>query len=137
MSEPIDVVAAVIEHDGLFLACRRAPHKAAAGRWEFPGGKVEPGESAEQALVREIGEELGIRILPESHLTTDVTGPVRLICLRARLDGEIPQASTDHDELRWVAREDLAVLEWADADLPAVRMLASPAHWSASRRCHA
>lgn len=123
MPEPIDVVAAVIVHGDRFLACRRAPHKAAPGKWEFPGGKVEPGESPAEALVREIREELGIGIRVTGELTTDVTGAVRLICLQARLDGEPPAASTDHDELRWVARAGLASLDWADADLPAVRIL--------------
>ena len=122
-SEEHLVVAAVIEHDGRFLACRRAPGKAAAGKWEFPGGKVEPGESPAEALEREIREELGIGIQVVGHLTTDVTGPIRLICLHARLDGEHPAGSSDHDELRWVGARDLAVLDWAAADLPAVRLL--------------
>lgn len=125
MSEPIDVVAAVIEHEGLFLACRRAPGKAAAGKWEFPGGKVEPGESPDEALVREIREELGVGIHVTAHLTTDVTGRIRLLCLRARLDDGHPEASTDHDELRWVGPGELSGLEWAEADLPAVRMIAA------------
>ncbi|MEU1971217.1 (deoxy)nucleoside triphosphate pyrophosphohydrolase [Microbacterium sp. NPDC019599] len=123
MPEPIDIVAAVIEHDGMLLACRRAPGKAAAGRWEFPGGKVEPGESGEDALAREIREELGVGIRVTGVLTADVTGPIRLICLRAELLGERPTASTDHDELRWVARGELADLDWADADRPAVELL--------------
>ncbi|TDN91836.1 (deoxy)nucleoside triphosphate pyrophosphohydrolase [Microbacterium sp. BK668] len=123
MPEPIDVVAAVIEEDGRFLACRRAAHKAAAGRWEFPGGKVEPGERPVEALEREIREELGIGIQILGHLTTDETGPIRLICLRARLQAERPVSSTDHDELRWIPRGALGDLAWADADLPAVRLL--------------
>lgn len=125
MPGPIDVVAAVIEHDGRFLACRRAPHKAAAGKWEFPGGKVESGESPAEALEREIREELGIGIQVTGHLTTDVTGPVRLICLRAEMLGPGPNASTDHDELRWVARDGLRDLDWAAPDLPAVRLVES------------
>jgi 8-oxo-dGTP diphosphatase len=120
---PLEVVAAVIEDDGAVLACRRRPGKAAAGRWEFPGGKVEAGESPEQALTREIREELGIGIRVLSHLTSDVTGPIKLVCLRAELDSARPESSTDHDELRWVARERLGDLEWADADWPAVRLL--------------
>ena len=120
---PLEVVAAVIEDDGAVLACRRRPGKAAAGRWEFPGGKVEAGESPEQALTREIREELGIGIRIVSHLTSDVTGPIRLVCLLAELDSVRPVSSTDHDELRWVARERLGELEWADADWPAVRLL--------------
>jgi 8-oxo-dGTP diphosphatase len=57
----IDVVAAVIWRDGRFLAARRPEGKPQAGYWEFPGGKVEPGESLERALARELDEELGIR----------------------------------------------------------------------------
>ncbi|MFH8248869.1 (deoxy)nucleoside triphosphate pyrophosphohydrolase [Microbacterium sp. B2969] len=123
MPEPIDVVAAVIRHEGLFLACRRAPGKAAAGKWEFPGGKVEPGETPEDALVREIREELGVGITVTGVLTSDVTGPIRLICLHAVLDGDRPVSSTDHDALRWLPREDLRDIDWADAGLPAVRSL--------------
>jgi 8-oxo-dGTP diphosphatase len=122
-NRPLEVVAAVIEEDGTVLACRRRPGKAAAGRWVFPGGKVEAGESPEQALTREIREELGIGIRVVSHLTSNVTGPIKLVCLRAELDSARPVSSTDHDELRWVARERLGELEWADADWPAVRLL--------------
>lgn len=119
----IDVVAAVIEKDGRILACRRAPHKAAAGLWEFPGGKVEPGETPEHALVREIAEELGVTIQVLGHFSTDEHDGIRLICLRGQLVGTEPAESTDHDALRWVPRGLLNELEWAPADLPAVRAL--------------
>ncbi|WP_243074245.1 (deoxy)nucleoside triphosphate pyrophosphohydrolase [Microbacterium sp. SS28] len=122
---PLDVVAAVIERDGLILACRRRAEKSAGGRWEFPGGKVEPGETPTAALVREIREELGIGIRVTGLLTDDVTGPIRLICLLAELEDDAPTASTDHDELRWVEPARLGSLAWADADLPAVRLLAT------------
>lgn len=126
--QPLEVVAAVIEEAGRFLACRRRPGKAAAGRWEFPGGKLEPDETPAEALVREISEELGVSIRVTGHLTTDDTPngsrPIRLICLRAELvDGRRPTFSTDHDALEWVPRAELAQRRWADADLPAVRLL--------------
>lgn len=57
---PLHVVAAIIVADSKVLACRRASHKAAAGLWEFPGGKVDPGEDAHAALIREIKEELAL-----------------------------------------------------------------------------
>ena len=122
----IDVVAAVIERDGAFLTCRRAPGKAAAGKWEFPGGKVEASESPADALVREIREELAVSITVTGELIVvepGGDGGIRLICLRARLDGPPPTASTDHDELRWVARDELGELDWAEPDVPAVRLL--------------
>ena len=126
------VVAAVIRSgDGRrVLACRRAPGKDAAGRWEFPGGKVEAGESPDAALAREIGEELGVRIRVGALLDRTVTvrrdgRAIDLACYDCRLDGATPVASTDHDELRWVDPAELAELQWAEADLPVVRMLAA------------
>lgn len=121
----IDVVAAVIEEDGRILACRRAPHKSGAGLWEFPGGKVEPGETPEDALVREIAEELGVEIHVLGHLTSIERSQegIRLICLRAELVDAEPTASTDHDAVRWVPRDGSDRLEWAPADVAAIRAL--------------
>ncbi|WP_314147371.1 (deoxy)nucleoside triphosphate pyrophosphohydrolase [uncultured Leifsonia sp.] len=118
------VVAAVIEHDGRLLACRRAPHKDAAGRWEFPGGKVEPGETPEAALERELREELDARILVGRLLDRTVTGRVDLACYAATLAGPAPVRSTDHDALRWLRPDELAGVDWADADRPVVALLA-------------
>lgn len=132
MTGPLHVVAAVIIADGRVLACRRAQHTSEAGRWEFPGGKIEPGESPEAALVREIAEELGVDIAVTGHLTTDdtvVRGRVlRLVCLTAELAGPSPTESTDHDELRWVEPAALPGLDWAEPDLPAVALLAAGDH---------
>ena len=103
----LEVVAAVIERDGLVLACRRRTVRSAGGLWEFPGGKVEPGETADQALRREIAEELGVEISVVGELTADVTvvggRSIRLVCLRATLLDAAPESSIDHDELRWTA----------------------------------
>lgn len=127
MTEPLVVVAAVIERDGWILACRRQPGKIAGGRWEFPGGKVEHGEDPESALVREIAEELSVDIRLTGHLTTDETDAgdrvIRLICFRAELVGPGPVASTDHDRLVWLEPASLPGLEWAAPDVPAVRLL--------------
>lgn len=121
------VAAAVIVHADKVLACRRKPHKAAGGRWEFPGGKIEQGESASEALIREIDEELGVRIAPLRELCTDDTRVgdrvIRLTCILSRLENELPVQSTDHDRIEWVEPYRLKELEWADPDLPAVALL--------------
>lgn len=125
--EIVEVVAAVIYDGDRVLACRRRPEKAAGGLWEFPGGKIERGETPSQALAREIREELGILISVDSLFTLDdtVVGDrvIRLGCWSSSIRGALPQSSTDHDELRWVTRDELASLEWATPDLPAVTKL--------------
>ncbi|MGV2900516.1 (deoxy)nucleoside triphosphate pyrophosphohydrolase [Microbacterium sp. AGC62] len=126
----IEVVAAVIERDGMILACRRRPEKAAGGKWEFPGGKVEPGEAPAEALIREIQEELQISIRVDGVFRTDDTAVgdnvIRLTCMRARVLGPAPTQSSDHDSLRWLPPSELAALDWAAPDLPAVAELADP-----------
>lgn len=126
--QPLVVVAAVIRDGDRVLACRRAPGRDAAGRWEFPGGKVEDGESPEAALVREIAEELGVRIHVGPLLDRTVTPraggrAIDLACYDCRLDGDAPTSSTDHDELRWMPVQRLGELDWADADVAAVAVL--------------
>ncbi|MEY9853958.1 8-oxo-dGTP diphosphatase [Leifsonia sp. EB41] len=120
---PLPVVAAVIVRDGAVLACRRAAHKDAAGRWEFPGGKVEAGETPEEALRRELREELGAEARVGALLDRTATGGVELACYAVTLAGPAPTASTDHDALEWRATDDLEGLEWADADRPVVTLL--------------
>jgi len=118
----MDVVCAVIrDAGGRVLAARRPPGKAQAGRWEFPGGKIEPPESPEHALVREIREELGCTLVVGAALTpVDHPYPGGVIRLRPFfaeiVDG--PPVAHEHSELRWVGREQAATLEWAPADVP-------------------
>lgn len=124
---PLVVVAAIVVDGDAVLACRRAPGRAAAGAWEFPGGKVEPGESARRALRREIREELGVELRGLRLFTIDDTAVdgrvIRLVCFRARLAGARPTASTDHDRLSWLARDELTTVDWAKPDLPAIAAL--------------
>jgi len=113
------VVGAAILLDGAVLAARRTTPPEAAGRWEFPGGKVEPGESPEEALVREIAEELGCRIeimgwLPGSTPIGDAY-ELRIAC-GVLTQGE--PSPTEHDLIRWVAVEELDSIDWLDPDRP-------------------
>lgn len=130
-AQPLRVVAAVIVDDGLVLACRRAADKASAGLWEFPGGKVEPGETSQEAVVREIEEELGVDVTVGQELTTDATRVgervIELACYHATLDGPRPAQSTDHDRMLWLEPSRLGELEWALPDLPAMRLLTGAA----------
>lgn len=124
------VVAAAILRDGKFLAAKRGAGKIpeTAHRFEFPGGKIEPGESPECALTREISEELstsvevGKLLIRTSH--TYETAVVELSVYLCRLTGEEPR-SREHEELRWVAASRLTELEWAPADAPVLELLAS------------
>lgn len=121
----IHVVAAIIEDEGRYLACRRRPERSHGGLWEFPGGKVEHGESASMALVREIHEELATAVIPLTHFTTLDRGDLRLIFVRARLAAPRPLASTDHDRLEWLTLDELSSVTWAPADKTAVELLQS------------
>lgn len=125
---PLHVVAAIIVEDSKVLACRRASHKVAAGQWEFPGGKVDPGEDAHEALVREIKEELDLDC--ESLRTFDISDTlvgsqiIRLETIICRIPTIPYLKSTDHDQFLWLTQTELANLEWAKPDLPAVAKLA-------------
>lgn len=124
---PVRVVAAVIIRDGRVLACRRNHDRAAGGQWEFPGGKIEPGESPEDALVREIREELGVAVevrqLIHRATTQTETAHVDLSSFEARLTNSAPTSSTDHDKLRWLRPSRLHEVYWATPDLPVVELL--------------
>lgn len=123
----VDVVGAVIQNDaGEVLCARRSPQMSQGGLWEFPGGKIEPGESPAESLRREIREELGCEI-DVGEQVADVIHPypnltVRLITYRARLAGGAPTPK-EHAELRWLPVSALHRLDWAPADLPTVRRL--------------
>lgn len=121
--EPLKVVCAILEHEGKVLVARRGPSMRMAGYWEFPGGKVEPNESAEAALVREIKEELGLEIavgvsLPFSDWDSG-THFIRLLPFVCRLvRGEL--RLLEHDAIEWVVPHALLDRNWAPADIPIV-----------------
>ena len=100
-----EVVAALIWDGERFLACQRPAHKARGLRWEFVGGKVEPGETKEQALIRECREELGITVTPEKtvmdvvHTYPDLT--VHLTLFQVSIAEGVPQ-KLEHNDIRWL-----------------------------------
>jgi 8-oxo-dGTP diphosphatase len=123
----ITVVAAIIQDsDGNYLCCQRGSWKEAPNKWEFPGGKPEQGESLEQALVREIKEELNTEIRVIRQFDRSTTGEIDLVCFMAELVSEKPKFSTDHSEMKWAAEKELSRLDWAEADLPALKRLLIP-----------
>jgi 8-oxo-dGTP diphosphatase len=113
------VVGAAIVRDGRVLAARRSAPPAVAGGWEFPGGKVEPGESAQAALIRECREELGVTVRVGELLGTATIQPgFELHVYAATLAAGTPHALQDHDELRWLAVAELDAVPWLPADRP-------------------
>lgn len=122
----IEVVGAVVVRDGMILAARRGPHSRLPGLWEFAGGKIEAGETARQALEREIREELDCVVDVGEELTTTTRaydfGDVELTTFWCELRSGAPRL-TEHSEVRWMRPAALDSIEWAPADIPAVRMI--------------
>ena len=112
-------VAALIWEGDRFLACQRPAHKARGLLWEFVGGKVEPGESLEDALIRECREELDITVAPRDvfmeviHEYPDLT--VRLTLFNATIAEGTPKALEHHD-IRWITVREIDGLEFCPAD---------------------
>ena len=113
------MVGAAIVRGGRVLAARRTAPASAAGRWEFPGGKVEPGESDAESLVREIEEELGIRITVTQWLVgAERIGERYLLRVAVALLDSGEPTPTEHDQVRWLAADELDEVDWLDADRP-------------------
>ncbi|MEO6098260.1 MAG: (deoxy)nucleoside triphosphate pyrophosphohydrolase [Fibrobacteria bacterium] len=127
MTKPIlQVVAALILEHGTVLMARKKPGKPNAGMWEFPGGKVEAGETYQASLVREIKEELGVKIEAGAVFAEtdyeDHERIIRLIGIEASLV-EKHFVLADHDEVRMVRIPDLLNYALAPADIPIARLL--------------
>jgi len=115
------VAAAIIDEDGRVLAAQRGPGMSHAGLWELPGGKIEPGESPEAALAREIREELGLAVAVGAHLDTNRHAyphiVVHLAAYRCTLVGG-SMVLAEHSAVRWLAAGQLGAVTWAAADVP-------------------
>ncbi len=123
---PMHVTAAVLFQDGKVLVARRAPGFRHAGGWEFPGGKIEPGESPESCLARELAEEFGITtrvgpLVARSDYAYDFA-TVRIHAYEVEwISGEM--VPRDHDLVAWVRPEELMAVDLLPADLPIARRI--------------
>ena len=124
----IEVVAAVIIQDGKVLCVQRPQNdkEYISLKWEFPGGKVEVGENREDALIREIQEELAAEIHELQYLmTVEHSYPDFHLTMHAYTcalkQGEI--TLREHVDMKWLSTEELILLDWAEADVPVVKQL--------------
>lgn len=121
---PVEVACGLIERDGRLLVAQRPPGKASGLKWEFPGGKLEPGESGAAALVRELREELGLEVevgralAPVTHDYGAFAIALLPFCCRI-VAGE-PQPH-EHVAVRWCAPEEIAALDLTAADVPVLQ----------------
>jgi mutator protein MutT len=118
----IPVVACVIEREGRLLVCQRPTHKRHGGLWEFPGGKLEEGETRLDGARRELGEELGIQVTdvgPVDFAMVDPGSPFRIEFVPATAQGE-PRCM-EHTRVAWLTERELLELPLAPSDLAYVR----------------
>ena len=120
-------MGAAVVRDGRVLACRRTSPREAAGRWEFPGGKVEDGESPDAAIVRELAEELRVEVTVNGWLdgvaAIGDTHQLR-VALATVADGAEPDP-VEHDATRWLGAHELGEVDWLEPDRPFLPRLAA------------
>lgn len=126
MNTIVKVTAAILEKDGKFIIAQRKRSDPLSGKWEFPGGKIEPGETPEQCLSRELKEEFAIDVTVGEHVGSNVHHydhiSIELMAYRASwVSGAITM--NDHKAYRWVTVDQLTECDFAPADIPFVEML--------------
>ena len=126
--EKVEVVAAIIKHEGSILCCQRQSNKLMylSEKWEFPGGKLEPGETQEKALIREINEELEMQIYDLKFALTVVHEYPDFELTMHAFFASITQTSfklNAHENAIWSSVEEFHTFDWAEADLPIVEFL--------------
>ncbi|MGB0778327.1 MAG: (deoxy)nucleoside triphosphate pyrophosphohydrolase [Flavobacteriaceae bacterium] len=127
--KPLQVVCAIIHYQNRILCCKRKedPRKSISGKWEFPGGKVEKGETHQEALAREIKEELNLDIVVGDLLTTVVHHyeefSLELHGYNAQVNEIAGLEIREHAEIKWLERSSLQTLDWAAADIPIMQKL--------------
>ncbi|MEK4860765.1 (deoxy)nucleoside triphosphate pyrophosphohydrolase [Staphylococcus sp. FSL W8-0774] len=126
MKKVINVVGAIIFSDNKILCAQRSEKMSLPLMWEFPGGKVEKNESEEEALIREIQEEMKCDISINEKLTTTEYeydfGIVNLTTFKCQLNQDVPTL-TEHKEIKWLPINQLNSLTWAPPDIPAVKLI--------------
>lgn len=124
----VEVVAALVWDKDRFLICQRPANKARGLLWEFVGGKVEPGESREEALARECREELDVEVAADSvfmeleHVYPDIV--IRLILFNARIVRGTPRL-LEHADARWITVDEIGEYAFCPADTEILKKLAS------------
>ena len=126
MKKKVEVVCALIEKDNMYFCCQRAPGGEVGLKWEFPGGKIEAGESGETAIVREIQEELNTLIKVKSYVTTIEheyeTFEIKMHAYLCEVvEGEL--TLNEHIDSKWVLRKDLSSIDFAMADIKIINEL--------------
>lgn len=116
---PLEVACAIIEHKSRILVVQRSPFMREPLLWEFPGGKLEPGESARDCIKREIKEELGISIHPEKQLPGRQYASIQLIPFICSWQEGVLKLH-EHQDARWLKPEGLRRLNWCPADITVV-----------------
>jgi 8-oxo-dGTP diphosphatase len=113
-------VAGIVYENGKFLVGHRLSGGEMSGRWEFPGGKVDAGETPKEALIREFREELNVTAAPLELIDTaefhNRGGSVQLLAYHVRISGEIDDALTEHSEIEWATFGEIENLQFVDSD---------------------